>query len=227
MKIRILSTVIAMMAVCMNADAQGASNLFASFSPMAGTYPTIHYSPDRFTYKYKNFWLASIGYSNDMKSGRDKQKKLSWGPSVLTELTYGQAKYDQMDFKGIPSFFDSTPGDLSFYSWNGYLGYHITKSRVGISALIGPGFSYMHSGPFHNLFISPCAKVRLKAYVTNKIGLFVGGGARYDIGFKDMFSSVSVGTADDGSDTGGPYRIGNPMWNLEAGIVLSMGAFYN
>lgn len=216
-----------MLAICsMNANAQsdGTGNVFAGFSPVAGINPSILYSPDKFSYKYKGFWLASLGYSNDIKSGGDRRKRLSWGPSVLTELNFGKAKYDHQDFdKGIPNFFDPTPEDLTYFSWNGYLGYHVTKSRFGISGLVGPGLSYMHSGPFHNLFLSPAAKVRFKVYLTNKFGIFVGGGGRYDLGFKDLFSSY--GGEEDSNSSGGPYTISNPIWNLEVGLVIASGVF--
>ena len=81
----------------------------------------------------------------------------------------------------------------------------------------------MHSGPFHNLFLSPAAKVRFKVYLTNKFGIFVGGGGRYDLGFKDLFSSY--GGEEDSNSSGGPYTISNPIWNLEVGLVIASGVF--
>lgn len=203
-KYRFVAVILGLLACTNVTRAQISSNWYVGYSPVGAICPIIQNGSDKFEYNYKNKW--SINAALDSQTG---------DTSFMTfGFEYGQGKFDKKEFKGIPEGFSPTAqNDMWYLAMNTMFGKAIPLgSRFSIPMSIGPGITYLNGSPIHNLTFSPTAKIRLMGYVTDKIGLYVGGLARYHLGMKNL-----TGDAQN-------YYLHGLQWNAEVGIVFSAGA---
>lgn len=184
---------IALMFVCIGAKAQEkSSSITIGFAPMGSTSVEISDDNNDFSYDYKSYWNASIGYEKQLK-----------GVVSLTELTYAHAKSD------IKSWPDA---DLTSVTLMTYAGKTFNRNkRLQIPVYIGLGGEYLHGGPVHNLAFDLGLKARLKIYITNNIAVYGGVTGRLGLGTKSK---------DDSSDEF--YTLSPRMWAIDCGLVFGI-----
>ena len=182
------------------ADDGFAKSVIAGFAPVGYHHVSISHKDDKFSYDYKSYWSANIGY-----------EKQFGGTTVLTQLFYSQGKFDKYELKGTTDFFDPAQKEDVFSAGLTILaGTTINKySRLQFPIYIGPGVEYMKGGPLHNIIGHLAVQVRMKFYFTDNIGFYVGGSARIGYGYKG------------GSKENERYSIVPTTAYADAGLVFS------
>jgi len=170
MKIKLILSAVYFLISSESMFSQGSLNI--SISPGGLSNKEI-YNQDNdndFKYDFKNVVGAQIAYEY-MKNGK----------CFLAELSYYNGKFDRAELKGTSSTFN--PENFKDYkSYDATLYYGLTinpKKRIQFPFYIGLGGGYSEGGPQKGLFIHAAAKARIKFFLTNRIGLFVGVTGKY------------------------------------------------
>lgn len=206
MKTKISTIIIVLLAVCSFVRAQQkAGNLIIGFGPTGSISEKISMDDEKYKYNYKSYWNANVSY-----------EKLFKGSSTMTEVVYSNAKFDNYDLTGESQWFDpKQEEDLFSVSLTQYYGTTINPNkRVQFPVYIGIGADYINGGPFHNLIISGAAKARMKFYITNNVGIYVGATGRLGWGSKSASESKSSSSSKDS------YSISSTVWYADAGIIF-------
>jgi len=209
MKTKHFAIVVALLLVCMGAKAQTKSNnLYVGFAPLGSISESISYKDEKYKYKYKSYWNVNLSY-----------EKLFKGSSTMTELFYSKAKFNEYDLKGESQWFNPNQAeDIYTISFTQYYGTTINKNkRVQFPLYIGFAADYAKGGPLHNLLIGGAAKARVKFYITNSIGIYVGATGRLGWGSKKASDSNSSRSSSKNS-----YSISSKVWYVDAGITFSI-----
>jgi len=208
MKKRIAVLTFALLAVCCVAKAQEkASSIILGYGPVGYIHENIKLGDEKYKYDYKSFWNASFGYEKQFK-----------GACSLTEVSYGQGKFDKYDLTGTSKWFNPAQAeDIYSVSVTQYVGTTINPNmRVQFPIYIGVGADYINGGPFHNLLIDGALKARMKFYITNNFGIYAGATGRLGWGSKKASEKKSS------SDSSKGYNITNSSWSVDCGIVFGI-----
>lgn len=206
MKNRLFAIVIALMSVSIGVHAQDmCNNIYLGFSPLGGSIISFGESDDDVDLKfnYKSCWNATLS-----KEG------IMMGFGYLVELSYGRGKLDKVKIEEDPSADLKAIAHQADDIWNVsgavYGGQVFNKGkRVQFPLYLGVGVDYTKGGIVHNTMPFVGAKLRVKGYITNSIGLWVGGNFNYDFTGKKSFND----------DT---YSMKAVRYYLDAGIVFSI-----
>ena len=137
------------------------------------------------------------------------------GLGFLLEFSYSHASYDHMttkDIPGIPQYTDYNVKNINDYSLTLYGNLTLLPNhRFQIPIYLGLGGDVLKGEPFHHFMISAAAKLRLKYYVTNSIGIYVGVNARTGMG--------SSGVEKDSPRKGDTHSMYNVSY--DAGVYFS------
>jgi hypothetical protein len=174
---------------------------------------------NKFKYSYKSLLGADLGYEYQGNNH-----------SVLTEISFNYGKFDKYEPSGeLPVTFNPEQDDDMFSaSFSIYYGFTINpRRRIQFPIYIGPFVDYLKSGVIHNVGLGGAAKLRVKFYISNKIGVFVGATGRFGIYLKDdkvdenspEKAKYREEKASDGYDT--DYTINNLTFYPEAGLIFS------
>lgn len=207
MKNKFFLSVVCFMAVCLSASAQEkARNITIGYGPVGYIHENIKLDDEAYKYDYKSFWNANFGYEKQFK-----------GVCSLTEVAYGQGKFDEYDLTGTSEWFDPVQeADISTLSVTQFFGKTINPNkRVQFPVYIGIGADYIHGGPFHNLLIDGAVKARMKFYITNNFGIYGGATARIGWGAKSA--------SESGSRNSDMYNVTNTSWSVDCGLVIGLG----
>jgi hypothetical protein len=200
-----LFTVVAALMICMGANAQDkASSLTIGFSPIGGVNVKMKQKDYDIDHKldYKSAWNVNIGYERQFN-----------GAVSLTELHYGQAKFDKATYNYKDVSNEYTSGD-DIYSAGitTYIGTTINaKKRFQLPIFIGIGGEYIDGGDLHNVIFDGAAKARMKFYITNNFGIYAGGTFKYGFGMR------SIKDDDKKSITITPIT-----WAVDAGLIIGL-----
>ena len=208
MKTKISTIIIVLLAVCSFVRAQQKSgNLILGFGPVGSISEKISMDKEKYKYNYKSYWNANISY-----------EKLFKGSSTMTEVVYSKAKFDNHELTGESQWFNPRQEeDLYSISLTQYYGTTINPNkRVQFPIYIGIGADYINGGPLHNLTICGAAKARIKFYITNNVGIYVGATGRLGWGSKSASESNSRSSSEDS------YSIGSTVWYADAGLIINI-----
>lgn len=197
-------TVVAALMICVGVSAQDKINsLTIGFSPIGGTNVKLKQKDYGFngTLNYRSAWNVNAGYERQF-----------YGIVSLTDLYYGQAKFNQATYKYNGTSEKYTDGD-DVYSVGitTYAGKTINaRKRFQVPVFIGIGCDYINGGNLHNLILSGAAKARMKFFFSNKFGIYAGGTFKYGFGsksIKDDNKSISITPA---------------TWAVDAGVIIGL-----
>lgn len=172
-----------------------AKNLTISFSPFGSRRIIVSDDNNKIRHEYKTLLDFGIGFESSLS-------KASW----LLQLDYEHAKLDKLTNKDkIPAtekFDPDKAGDLNAFRITFLFGktINISSGRFQIPLYIGPRIKFENAGSFNDAIFGGCLKAQFRYYVTDKIGLFVGGTGDYGWGkIKNEYSVRSItGTLDTG-----------------------------
>lgn len=208
MKTKFFTIIVTLLTVCTLAKAQDkAGSLVLGFSPLGGISEKISLDDEKYKYDYKSFMNASLGYERVFK-----------GAITLTEVSYSQGKFDKYDLQGTSLWFNpAQEDDVYSVAVTQYIGTTINPNkRVQLPLYIGIGGDYVNGGPLHNLTFDVAAKARIKFYITNNFGIYVGATGRMGWGAK----SASEKSSNYSSSKS--YTITNTIWAADAGIIIGL-----
>jgi len=198
----------ALLAVCTTANAQEkVTSINVGFAPYGYIHEGIKLKDEKYKYDYKSYWSAVVGFEKQLK-----------GVVSLTEVTYAQAKFDKHDITGNSEWFNPyQKEDIQDFTLTQYFGKTINPGkRVQFPIYIGIGGEYVLGGPMHNLALDGAIKARVKFFISDKIGIYAGGNARYGWGMKKANSdSSSISNDKD-------YTLSSVVWHIDAGVVFSL-----
>ena len=209
MRTKIMTIAAVMLLVCTSANAQGkVRSITVGVAPLGYSHVNISLKDEKYKYDYKSYMNFNVGYERQFK-----------GVVSLTEITYAQAKFDKYDLTGTSQWFDPTQKeDVKDFAITTYAGKTINPNkRIQFPVYIGIGGEYLSGGPLHNLAIDLAAKARVKFYISNNFGIYVGATGRYGYGMK----SASKKSSND-YDSTKSYSIVPTMWAVDAGIVIEL-----
>lgn len=198
---------IVLLFICVSLSAQsGVKSFNISVSPYGFTNSKISKGDNKFTYDFKSIIGGSLGYEVQNK-----------GLTYLTELSYSQGKFDKFELKGTTNRFNpAIDSDFLQASLTQYIGYTINRNkRLQLPVYIGIGGSYMKGGAMHNFLLDAAAKMRIKFYISNKFGIFVGATGRFGWGSRGS-SENETSNEDKGFD------IQHILCTAEAGLAISL-----
>ena len=138
-----------------------------------------------------------------------------FGASWLIEGSYAQAQIDNFEINE-ESALTLTPSSIndriSLYSFYLYSGLTIfPQKRLQIPIYGGVGGDYIEGEPIDNFLFSLGAKARIKFYITDQIGLYLGADAKIGIGFGK--SKPNLSSSD--------IQLNSKMWYLNTGLTFS------
>lgn len=197
---------LALLAMCTTAKAQEkATSLNIGFAPYGYIHEKITLKDEKYKYDYKSYWSAVLGLEKQLK-----------GVVSLTEITYAQAKFDKYDLTGESQWFNTRQSeDIQDFTLIQYFGKTINPNkRVQFPVYLGIGGEYILGGPLHNIAIDGAVKARVKFYITDNIGIYAGGNARYGWGMKKASEDSSSKSSDK------DYSIGSIVWHIDAGLTI-------
>lgn len=176
------------------------------FSPFGMTHAKISLSDEKYKYDYKSYWNINAAF----------EKQLA-GVLSLSELSYSKAKFDEYDLKGTSEWFNpAQEKDLSSFSFTQYIGWTINPNkRVQFPLYLGVGFESLQGGPFHNLLFDIGAKARVKFYITDAIGAYVGATGKLGWGSKHASDS-------DSSRSSSFYTVSGSTIYFDAGVLIGI-----
>lgn len=173
-KLLVLALLMSIFSASSFADDNKGKNIQFSFIPFGlekaryGTY----YKNNHFDINYKSVIGGTLGY--EFALGKS---------SSLVELGFTHASFDKV----TPHLTDPANMDLLYprtnkvedfiaFDFMYFFGKALTfaDGRFQIPLYIGLGAEYLKGEPFNNLFVDLGAKIRLKYYVSNSVGIFVG-----------------------------------------------------
>lgn len=198
----------ALLAMCTNANAQKkATSINFGFAPYGYIHENIKLKDEKYKYDYKSYWSAVFGVEKQFK-----------GVVSLTEISYARGKFDKYDLKGESVWFNPNQSeDIQDFTLIEYFGKTINPNkRIQFPVYIGIGGEYILGGPLHNLALDGAVKARVKFYVTDNIGIYAGGNARYGWGMKKANNDTSSISSDK------DYSIGSIVWHIDAGVVIGL-----
>lgn len=198
----------ALLAMCTSANAQKkATSINFGFAPYGYIHENIKLKDEKYKYDYKSYWSAVFGVEKQFK-----------GVVSLTEISYARAKFDKYDLKGESVWFNPNQSeDIQDFTLIEYFGKTINPNkRIQFPVYIGIGGEYILGGPLHNLALDGAVKARVKFYVTDNIGIYAGGNARYGWGMKKANNDTSSISSDK------DYSIGSIVWHIDAGVVIGL-----
>ena len=193
-------------AVSMNASAQDkTTSINIGFAPFGYIHEGIVLKDEKYKYDYKSYYNASIGIEKQFK-----------GATSLSEFKYAAAKFDKYDLVGNSKWFNPfQTEDIFAVSFTQYIGKTINPNkRIQFPIYIGVGGGYLKGGPFHNFTIDGAVKARVKFFITNHIGIYAGGTARYGWGAKKA--------SEKDEKNGDMYSINNTQWSVDAGLTIGL-----
>lgn len=209
MKMRNFLVLLALGMVAINAWGQEekAKNIQLSVTPYSfmnkATYQTLELD------EYKIHYKSTIGFNLGYEFNIGKA-------TTLAELSYAKAKIDDVTFKpkeeGHEQAFDGKLvfKDLSSFTFMYYWGSTaLPGKRVQIPFYLGLGGEVLQGYPFHHFMFDLGAKLRVKFYATNRLGVFVGGTGRWGFGTSNFGNSGN-------SKSSTHHRT---VINLDAGIM--------
>jgi hypothetical protein len=206
---KILSITVAFLSIAMAAKAQeNVQSLTIGFAPVGSSYINISLNDEKYEYyyTYKPFWNVDIGYERQFK-----------GVVSLTELFYLKGAFDRYELDGTSQWFNpAQTEDLTSIAITQYTGKTFNQNkRLQIPFYIGVGGEYMKGGPLHNVGLHVAAKARMKFYITNNIGIFVGATCRYGYGMKGASDKSSEGNKNS-------YSISHVLWGGDGGLIIGL-----
>lgn len=197
---------VALLAMCTTAKAQEkVTSINIGFAPYGYIHENITLKDEKYKYDYKSYWSAVIGLEKQLK-----------GVVSLTEISYAQAKFDKYDLKGASQWFNPYQSeDIQDFTLIQYFGMTINPNkRVQFPVYLGIGGEYILGGPLHNIALDGAVKARVKFYITDNIGIYAGGNARYGWGMKKASEDSSSKSSDK------DYSIGSIVWHIDAGLTI-------
>lgn len=191
-------------------DYGGARNLTLGYTPLGYDHIKISMDDEKYKYDYKSYMNFNIGYETQTE-----------GMSYITELAYAKAKFDKYDLTGASVWFNpAQTDDVTSIAFSQLYGRTINNfKRLQLPIYFGPRFEYLSGGPFHNLTINFCVKARLKFYITENIGIYVGGTGLIGWGSKKAH--------EKGSSSSGHYNIVPTTAYVDAGLVIGLNRTKN
>ena len=197
---------VALLAMCTTAKAQEkVTSINIGFAPYGYIHENITLKDEKYKYDYKSYWSAVIGLEKQLK-----------GVVSFTEISYAQAKFDKYDLKGASQWFNPYQSeDIQDFTLIQYFGMTINPNkRVQFPVYLGIGGEYILGGPLHNIALDGAVKARVKFYITDNIGIYAGGNARYGWGMKKASEDSSSKSSDK------DYSIGSIVWHIDAGLTI-------
>lgn len=181
-----------------------ATSIIASFSPYTGGYMKMSLEDSKVD-KAKYFYKSGFGGSLSLE-------KQFGGHISETEVSFLTKTFDYSEIDEHFTIAPPTFEDLSVYSLTQYYGFTLfgRNKRVQLPVYVGVGGSYIHGTPIHNLFFDLAAKARLKFYISNKFGIFVGATAKRGWGGKEIESNDKI-----------KLDLIDVNWNVNAGLIYS------
>lgn len=185
-----------------------ASGINVSVTPLGGARLSIHNGDYVNHYDFRSLFSVEISKEGALGS-----------MNSLIYLLYSHAKMD--DFKrGIESP-NLVPNDDDTYN-SISLGFTFGQTlnpygRIKFPIFIGPVLAYEKFGPIHNLTINMLGKVRMKYFITPKIGIFIGATARYGGGYKKP-EKYGVET----KEAGDKLSVTTLQYGLETGLSIGI-----
>lgn len=175
------------------------------FSPYGMTHAKISLSDEKYKYDYKSYWNVNAAFEKQL-----------YGVLSLTEVSYSKAKFDEYDLKGTSDWFNpAQEEDLSAYSLTQYIGWTINPNkRVQFPLYVGVGFESLQGGALHNLLFDIAAKARVKFYITDAIGVYVGASGK--IGWGNRHASESK------SSNKTYYSVSGSTLFFDAGVLIGI-----
>lgn len=190
-------------------DYDHVSNIVVSVSPFGKSFLHID-DKDYYEYQFNFNSLFSIGVHKEKDAG---VCGYMWG------VTYTHAKYH--DYKS----YDNSPtlNNVNFNSFNnisleGLFGINFRHThRLKFPVYIGLSADYINAGPCRTVTLGLEAKARAKYYISNKVGMFVGGTWHGLFGGKcsKEYQKYGLPTSKDPGFTAN-------MWGIETGILFSI-----
>jgi len=139
------------------------------------------------------------------------------GLSSLTEFSYYQGEFDKFELNGETMTYNMARNEdfmqaaITQY-WGGTLAGK--NKRVQLPMYFGIGCGYVKGGAIHNVTGDVAAKLRLKFYISNHLGIYAGGTARIGLG-------VKKDEAYNDADKDKTLVVGNLLCTADAGIIIS------
>lgn len=191
-------------------DGGVAFNAYGGYLPIGKTKIKVSFDDVKLKIDYKTQWGVHLGFDNRLNNN-------AFGSYLVVALDFSRGKLDNYVVSGDAESFTTNPvpGDnLTDIDFNVLYGLAIPLGeRFELPFQIGPGFSFLKGGQIHNLCFAPAAKVKLKGYITNNFGLYAGVNGRFHLGNKKIEDKSGLLTAF--------------QWDLEVGMVISLGAVKN
>lgn len=164
--------------------------------------------PKEYKFDYNSLKTVSFGY-----------EFCQWSNSEYIELSYTQAnlkdylKEDDGELRLAPTKFDKQVEEYSVHVLYGKL---LNRGkRIAFPLYAGIGGYYVQGSPFKHFFLSAEAKIRIKFYLLNWLGLFVGINGKAGIG------SYSTPSEKD-EDINDIHFMSSYGANPEVGIIFSI-----
>lgn len=208
MRTRFMTIAAVMLLVCTSAYAEDkVRSITVGFAPLGYTHVNISLKDEKYKYDYKSYMNFNVGYERQFK-----------GIVSLTEISYAQAKFDKYDLTGTSQWFDPTQQeDIKDFAVTTYVGKTINPNkRIQFPIYIGVGGEYLSGGPLHNLAIDLAAKARVKFYISDNFGIYVGAMGRFGYGSKSASEKSSSSSSKQ------YYSVIPTMWAVDAGITISL-----
>ncbi len=212
---------VAMMACCISVNAQEnkkqkAPSLTIGVSPFGSSKAKIIFTEDLENhYKYSPLTI-NVGL-----------EKMFKGISHLLELSYTNCSFDEYSSKkerdtSKEIYRFPNESDLNDISLCYYAGYTFNKNkRLQIPLYIGIGGEYLTGDLFKKILFDFAVKARVKYYISNKVGLFIGGTWKYGIGSK-RFTAPKAFTIESATGQQEVGSIDHQVGYIDAGITISL-----
>lgn len=147
-------------------SSEDSKNLIIGFSPLGYSHYSLSRDDIKYKFDYKSYMNFNLGYESNLED---------WG--YLLQLDYAKAKFDKLSV-GNEEIAAAHPDDISIMGFECLFGKTFNSTRaVQFPIHWGPRLDYVKGGSFHHLTINAEIKARVKVYLSDRFGFYVGGTA--------------------------------------------------
>ncbi len=189
-----------------NATAQ-VKNISIGVSPYGSTSISLSKGEkmdDLYKLKYNSYFNVHLAYEPE-----------NYGASFLLEGSYtkaGLSKIENNDSNDVLQLSQHAFNDLSIFSCFGYYGLTTTPGRrFQVPFYLGIGVDYIRGKPITSLLFELAIKVKMRYYLTDRFGLYVGCDGKAGVGGR-----VGANSVDN------PMSVSELHWNINGGIIFSL-----
>lgn len=226
MKTKLLSILVMLFCANMSIKAQEVSrinNLHISIDPYGYYNISLRRKTDQeskhgYDYKFKSAYGFNLAFE---KENTGMTSMMFFGaPLQLIEFSFTSGKFDKYEPTNnlredypFPAEKNVIEGGLDLY-----LGWNLTnQKKLKISGYLGPGVSYIKGEEISKITPEIAAKLRLKWYISYKVGIFAGVSGRM-AGLTKVNQKVTV----DNEETDLKYSLTRTSAFVEAGVIIDL-----